>query len=82
MVTLNLSDERRTHAISWIRGEGLLTSGVGDEAQLLAALALLVCNDLGYAKQDDLEAALNDPSAIQAARKLLADAREDDPCPT
>lgn len=77
MVTINLSDERRAHGIAWIRGEGLLTSGVSDGAQLLAAVGLLICDDVGFMKQDDLDAAMNDPSVIQAARKLLADARED-----
>jgi hypothetical protein len=76
MFTLDLSDERREHAISWIRGEGLLTSPISHDAKILACIALLVCNDLGFAKQEELEAAAADPSAVQAASKLLTDARE------
>lgn len=69
------SPERRTTAISWIRGEGLLTANVSYDARLMAAVGLLICDDVGHIKHADLLIAMEDPSIIQAARALLREAR-------
>lgn len=70
----NFSPERRATALSWIRGEGLLGSGLTEDAQILAAVGLLICDDMGRIKQADLQASMCDPSVIQAARNLLKEA--------
>lgn len=72
----NYSPERRAHALSWIRGEGLLTAPISYEARLLAAVGLLICDDQGRIKQEDLNRAMGDPSIRQAGRALLREARQ------
>ena len=71
----DFSTERRETALSWIRGQGLLAADVSYDARLMAAVGLLICDAVGHIKQDDLEAAMSDPSIIQAARALLREAR-------
>ena len=71
----DFSPDRRAAALSWLRGERLLTSGVSYEARLMAAVGLLICDDGGHIKQADLVAAMADPSIVQAARELLREAR-------
>lgn len=72
----NFSPERRATAISWIQGEGLLTSDVSYQARLLAAVGLLICDDAGRIARADLDAAMTDASIIQAARSLLREAQQ------
>lgn len=72
---LNLSNERQSHAVAWILGEGLLSQPVLESTRELAAVALLACDDRGAVRKDVLFAAMNDPSAVQAGRHLLAQAR-------
>lgn len=72
----DFSPERRATALSWIRGEGLLTRpGLSYESRLMAAVGLLICDDEGRITESSLTAAMADPSIVQAARALLREAR-------
>lgn len=71
----DFSPERRAHALAWIRGEQLLDASVSEDARIIAAVGLLICNDTGFLKQTELDAAMTDPSIVQAARTLLDEAR-------
>jgi len=71
------SIERRGTALSWLRGEGVLEDPtLSDEAVLMAAIGLVICNDLGVIKQADLDEAVMDASVVNYARQLIAEARE------
>lgn len=72
----NFSPERRATALSWIRGEGLLDAPISDDARLMAAVGLLVCDDDGRMSEATLKAAYADRSVLQAARALLEEARD------
>jgi hypothetical protein len=70
----DLSDERRQTALSLIRGEGVLTSGLSEDAMHMFAVGLLICDSVGRIKESDLKLALADPRIVQAARALLVEA--------
>lgn len=70
----DLSPERRQTALSYIRGEGILTIPVSDNARVMFAVGLLICDDEGHIAEADLKVAMRDPSILQAARALLAEA--------
>lgn len=66
---------RRRTALSYIRGEGILTDPrLSPGARLTAVIALLICDDAGHLAQDDLQAAFGDASIVNAARQLLCEA--------
>lgn len=69
------SQKRRQTALRWIAGEGLLTSGLTESAMITAIVGLLVCDSTGRIRRQHLDSALLDPSVVQAARSILAEAR-------
>jgi hypothetical protein len=72
----NLTRERRRHLIRMIEGEGLLDAELPEDARLLYIVGGLVCNDIGVARQSDLQAGLADPDVMDAALEILAKARQ------
>lgn len=73
----NYSIERRGTALSWLRGEGVLEdTTLSPESVLMAAIGLIICNEAGIIKQADLDEAITDPSVVNYARQLVAEARE------
>jgi hypothetical protein len=72
---MNLSDERRGRAIAWLRAKIIpVMPNLGDRAVLCASASLLICDETGHFTAKQLTEALDDPSVVQAANKLLADA--------
>lgn len=70
------SDERRATALSYLRGEGVLDSDISESARVMCAVGLLICDDQGFIKKAELEAAMRDPSVVNAAENLLREARD------
>jgi hypothetical protein len=69
--TANLSQERRRHIIRMIEGEGVLGADLTEDARLLYVVGGLVCNDVGFVRQSDLQAAMDDASVVAAAMEIL-----------
>ncbi|MCV7007437.1 hypothetical protein [Mycobacterium gordonae] len=67
----NLSLERRRHIMRMIEGEGVLDADLTEDARLLYVVGGLVCNDVGFVRQSDLEAAMGDPAVVAAAMEIL-----------
>lgn len=67
----DLSPERRATVLSLLSDERFRTADLTTGARLMYAVAALVCDDAGRARQADLEAGLRDPSVTQCARTLL-----------
>lgn len=74
--TANLSRDRRRHILRMIEGEGVLETDIGDAARLTYVVGGLVCNDAGFVRQDDLEAAMGDPGVVSVAMEILDKARK------
>lgn len=70
----DFSRERRRTALSWVRGEGLLTSGVSADAMVTAVVGLLICDNTGRVTKTALASAMADPSVLQAAESILDEA--------
>lgn len=69
----DLSRDRRRLAFRMLRGEGILEHpDLDDDAKLLYTVGLLVCDNQGRMSQADLDAALDDPSIVNAARQIMA----------
>jgi hypothetical protein len=73
--TANLSQERRRHIMRMIEGEGVLDADMTEDARLLYVVGGLVCNDVGFVRQADLQAAMGDPAVVAAAMEILNKAR-------
>lgn len=71
----NLSRERRRHILRLVEGEGLLDADLSEDARLLYVVGGFVCNDVGFIKQDNLQAAMKNPEVVQAALMILDKAR-------
>lgn len=69
--TANLSQERRRHIMRMIEGEGVLNAELTEGARLLYVVGGLVCNDVGFVRQADVEAAMGDPTVVAAAMEIL-----------
>jgi hypothetical protein len=67
----NLSRERRRDILRMIEGEGVLDADLNENARLLYVVGGLVCNDVGFVRQADLEAAMADPDVLAAAMEIL-----------
>jgi len=72
----NLSRERRRHIMRMIEGEGVLDADLSEDARILYIVGGLVCNDVGVARQSDLDAAMAEPAILEAAIEILAKARQ------
>lgn len=73
-MTANYSPERREQALAHLAAHEHCMLALGRSERELHAIALLVCDDDGFALASDLNEALMDPSVIQAARALLVEA--------
>lgn len=69
--TADLSQERRRHIIRMIEGEGVLDADMTEDARMLYVVGGLVCNDVGFVRQADLQAAMGDPAVVAAAMEIL-----------
>ena len=70
----DFSEERRAHALRLLRAEKVLIDPrLSDDAKLLFCVSLLVCDDFGFARRDDVNRAVLDPSIINAARQIMAE---------
>lgn len=67
----DLSRERRRHVLNALRRSGIFTSDLTEHERLIYTLGCLVCDAAGRFTNADLQAALADPSTVQAARTLL-----------
>ena len=67
----NLSRERRRHILRMIEGEGVLDADLSENARLLYVVGGLVCNEVGFVRQSDLEAGMADPEVLAAAMEIL-----------
>jgi len=72
----NLSRERRRHMLRMVEGEGVLDADLPESVRLTYVVGGLVCNDVGFLRQDDLEAGMANPEVLQAALEILAKARQ------
>jgi len=71
--------ERRAHALWWIDHVNLIGRDDIDEAtRITAVIGLLICDDTGFIKADDLPGAFTDPWLQDTAQELLREARQDD----
>ncbi len=71
---VDYSRRRRRHALAILKrraGEERWAA-LSDNARVMYTVGLLVCSPLGFARKADMDAALADPSAVNAARQLLA----------
>jgi len=73
--TAKLSQERRRHIMRMIEGEGVLDAELTEDARLLYVVGGLVCNDVGFVRQADVQAAMGDPTVVAAAMEILNKAR-------
>ena len=71
----NLTRARRRTVLRMIEGEGILDADIGEDALLLYTVSGLVCNEVGVAKMDALQAAMQDPEVLDAALNILNKAR-------
>ena len=69
--TAKLSQERRRHIMRRIEGEGVLDAELTEDARLLYVVGGLVCNDVGFVRQADVQAAMGDPTVVAAAMEIL-----------
>ena len=67
----NLSPERREKVHNLLRSERFAAFNLDEAARLMYAVSGLVCDDEGHFTEDDLHAAMTDPSVLQSARALL-----------
>ncbi len=67
----DFSPEWAEHAIDYIRRNGLLERELSQEALRVMAIGLLICDDNGMFRPEDMHEALDDPSIINAADQLL-----------
>ena len=51
------------------------TADMTEDARLLYLVGGLVCNDVGFVRQADLQAAMGDPAVVAAAMEILNKAR-------
>lgn len=75
-VVPNLSRQRRRHMLRMVEGEGVLDADLPESALLTYVVGGLVCNDIGFLRQDDLQAGMANPEVLQAAVEILAKARQ------
>ena len=69
---LNVSDERLEIALSWLRANADKMRKVGPEANIMATVGLLICDERGHISEDALLSAMSDPDARSAAEMLLS----------
>ncbi|MBF6474691.1 MULTISPECIES: hypothetical protein [Nocardia] len=67
----DLSRSRRRTIMRMIEGQGLLDHELSEDARLLYIIGGLICNAVGVAKTQDLEAALENPEIISVALEIL-----------
>ncbi len=58
-----------------IEGEGVLDAELTEDARLLYVVGGLVCNDVGFVRQADLQTAMADAGVVAAALEILDKAR-------
>ena len=75
-VVPNLSPQRRSHMLRMVEGEGVLDADLPESTRLTYVVGGLVCNDIGFLRQDDLQAGMANPEVLQAAVEILAKARQ------
>jgi len=75
-VVPNLSRQRRRHMLRMVEGEGVLDADLPESARLTYVVGGLVCNDVGFLRQDDLQTGMANPEVVQAAVEILAKARQ------
>jgi len=74
--TANLSRERRRHILRMVEGNGVLDADMSDEARVTYVVGGLVCDDTGFIRKPDLDAALADPSVVSVAIDILDKAQK------
>jgi hypothetical protein len=70
------SPEWRANAVDYLVGRNPFAEDLSDEALLLLAVSLLICDDDGGFYPSQIDEALLDPSVVNAASNLLQKARE------
>lgn len=70
---LHVSPDRLAIARAWIAKHREVLETVTPEAQRLAVIGLLICNDEGEVSRRDLDSALTDSRAISAADRLISE---------
>ena len=71
----DLSNERRAHAIRLLRDEKVLDRpDLNDATRLIFTVGLLVCDWNGFVPEDGLKQGLADPSIVNVARQIMAEA--------
>ena len=74
MMIVTFSPARRRQALKVLRAKRRNLGDLSATAQVLYALSLLSCGDDGVVLKVDIQAALSDPFAVQAAQQLLEEA--------
>lgn len=70
--TLTLTPERLATATSWLSANAEGMRRVSRDARILAAVALLACDEVGYVSKASLLSAMRDPEAVSAAELLVS----------
>ncbi|MGW0162083.1 hypothetical protein ACWDUN_22500 [Mycobacterium sp. NPDC003323] len=71
----DLTRVRRRTVLRMIERDRILDADIGEDALLLYTVSGLVCNEVGVAKMDALQAAMQDPQVLDAALNILNKAR-------
>lgn len=76
MTSTDFSPERRAATLSYLRSDsiGPRVAALDPQERIVLAVSLLVCDDAGFATEATVRRSLKDPSVMQAARTLLAEA--------
>lgn len=69
---LNLSTERLDIANRWLMANAPKMRRVSREANIMATVGLLICDDAGRISEPELLSAMADPEAISAAELLVS----------
>ena len=59
-----------------VEGNGVLDADMSDEARVTYVVGGLVCDDTGFIRKPDLDAALADPSVVSVAIDILDKAQK------
>lgn len=71
MPLADFSPEWIQHAIDYIVDNGMLDRGLKPDSLRLLAVSLLICDDNGMFRPEDLHDALDDPTILNVADQIL-----------
>lgn len=72
----DFSPEWISHGIDYIKRNNLLDRELTTEALRVMAIGLLICDDNGMFREEDLREALDDPTIVNVADQMLKKAAE------